>query len=72
MAPKDGSESPKARFWRTLNVWAEPEIFEGNPVRQLVVPAGEFATISGEVDGLQIENNLLLKLLPQAHNFYSD
>lgn len=57
MTAKDGSGGSKPRLWRSPNVWADSDTFEGNPVRQLIVPAAEFATVSGEADELEVENS---------------
>lgn len=45
------------RGWRSGNVWAQPQDFENNPVRQLLVPAGTFTTVSGSAGRLEVSNN---------------
>ena len=42
--------------WHCTNVWAKPEQFEGNVVRQLIVPAGRFTHVHGIEGALEISN----------------
>lgn len=43
--------------WRCVNVWAHTDTFEGNPVKQLLVPASVFDVVSGKVGALEVQNN---------------
>ncbi|MEO6087304.1 MAG: hypothetical protein ABIQ18_29745, partial [Umezawaea sp.] len=47
----------KAGGWRCINVWARPDVFQGNPVKQLMIPASVFNVVSGETDALEVRNN---------------
>lgn len=51
--------SSEAKFngWRCENVWARTDIFERNPVKQLMVPSSVFTVVSGEVGTLEVRNN---------------
>lgn len=49
--------SRKAGGWRCANVWARTDAFEGNSVKQLMVPASMFTVVSGEVGALEVRNN---------------
>ena len=42
---------------RSGNVWAHPGMFDGKPVRQLVVPAGVLYAVSGEGGPLEVRNS---------------
>lgn len=42
--------------WQCTNVWAKPEQFEGNVVRQLQVPAGRFTHVGGSEQALEVTN----------------
>jgi superfamily II DNA or RNA helicase len=42
--------------WHSSNVWADHAAFEGNPVRQLLVPESDFGVISGNDGGLTVSN----------------
>jgi len=44
------------RVWKSPNVWASTVKVEGNPVRQLLVPASAFQTVSGTGSDLFVEN----------------
>lgn len=46
-----------ARGWSSANVWARTDTFEGNPVKQLLVPASSFVSVSGEPGNLVVANN---------------
>lgn len=43
--------------WRCANVWAHTDTFEGNAVKQLLVPSSVFSAVSGDIGALQIHNN---------------
>ncbi|MFC7708659.1 DEAD/DEAH box helicase [Micromonospora lupini] len=43
--------------WRTPNVWARTETFDGNPIKQLLVPASAFHAVSGSDGALEVVNN---------------
>ena len=43
--------------WHSGNVWARPESFGANPVRQLAVPSSVFPAVSGISGALEIVNN---------------
>ena len=57
MKPSSAKPRQTTTGWRSPNVWATPESFEGNSVKQLVVPAGIFSYVQGVVDQLQLRNN---------------
>jgi superfamily II DNA or RNA helicase len=42
--------------WRSSNVWAKSDKFEGNAVKQLLVPASSFDTVKGNGDQLLVQN----------------
>ncbi|RKO21849.1 DEAD/DEAH box helicase [Pseudarthrobacter phenanthrenivorans] len=42
--------------WQCTNVWAKPEQFDGNVVRQLIVPEGRFTHVQGIMGSLEISN----------------
>ena len=44
----DSAANAPQTGWRCGNVWARTDMFEANPVRQLVVPSAVFPVISGE------------------------
>lgn len=46
-----------ARGWRSANVWAHTDTFDGNPVKQLLVPASVFAVVAGRAGELEVGNN---------------
>ena len=53
-------EGARARIsggWLSGNLWARTEVFEGNAVKQLLVPTSIFTTVSGTAESLQIQNN---------------
>lgn len=51
------TDGRKPTGWRSANVWAPPEDFECNSVKQLLVPAGVFAQVHGADGQLQVRNN---------------
>src|SRR5437016_1059618 len=53
----DSGKRLASASWRCPNVWAAPEAFSGNEVRQLVVPASEFREVVVSNTGLRICNN---------------
>ena len=57
MAPETALGKQSGGGWRCSNVWARQMAVEGNPVRQLVVPASTFGCVSGDVGALSVQNN---------------
>ena len=57
MASDDHGVRPRPSGWRCANVWAHTDIFEGNPVKQLLVPASTFTVVSGGSDALDVQNS---------------
>ncbi len=47
----------KSIGWHYGHIWARSDTYEGNPVNQLLVPAGVFTSVSGEVGALKVCNN---------------
>ncbi|WAH97526.1 DEAD/DEAH box helicase [Arthrobacter sp. MMS18-M83] len=43
--------------WRNPKVWATPEAFDGNFVKQLLIPAGLFTQVHGVEGDLRVQNN---------------
>ena len=57
MESRPGLRESARRGWSAPNVWARTEIFEGNQVRQLLVPASTFERTS-DVDGrMSVQNS---------------
>lgn len=52
MKPTSAEPRQTTTGWRSPNVWATPESFEGNSVKQLLVPAGIFSYVHGVLDEL--------------------
>lgn len=50
-----GQNRPSA--WRSANVWALADTFEGNAVKQLLVPASPFDLVHGESGQFEVRNN---------------
>lgn len=57
MSDADTSDRRGASGWRSVNIWAHAETFEGCPVKQLIVPSSMFTHVSGDAGVLQIRNN---------------
>jgi superfamily II DNA or RNA helicase len=57
MSESGTGDVAKAPVWRCGNVWATTQMFEANPVKQLIVPSSEFSIISGESDAMELSNN---------------
>lgn len=57
MSELEASNPARGAGWRSANVWARTETYESNPVKQLVVPASTFQSVSGQSDALDIRNN---------------
>lgn len=53
----DSADSPQAVGWRCASLWTHTDVFEGNPVKQLLVPASVFSLVSGKVGALEVRNN---------------
>jgi superfamily II DNA or RNA helicase len=51
----EGSKSSTG--WNYGDIWAREEQFEGNQVRQLLVPSGVFDTVHGTGQGLEVRNH---------------
>ncbi|WP_437773473.1 DEAD/DEAH box helicase [Arthrobacter sp. KNU40] len=51
-----GSEYEDAKAWRSRDLWSRPLVADGNVARQLMVPAAEFATVSGVEGAMQVSN----------------
>jgi|SRR5450755_244485 hypothetical protein len=47
----------KTAGWQCGNVWARPEMFGANPVKQLIVPSSVFSAVSGRNGALEVANN---------------
>jgi len=47
----------KTPGWQCGNVWARPEMFGANPVKQLIVPSSMFSAVSGRNGALEVANN---------------
>jgi len=47
----------RAHGWHSSNVWAHSDTFDGNSVKQLLVPASFFTLVSGESGTLEVRNN---------------
>jgi superfamily II DNA or RNA helicase len=56
MKSDEDKNPPKEQGWRCTNVWAKTEAFEGNSVKQLLIPAGVFARVDGAEGALQVKN----------------
>jgi superfamily II DNA or RNA helicase len=50
------ADSTTPKGWTSPNVWAEQAGFEGNPVKQLLVPTSMFASLGGPEDHLSVSN----------------
>src|SRR4051794_16517314 len=57
MTSREAPDDAAARGWRSANLWAHTATFEENPVKQLLIPASVFTTVSGESAALSISNN---------------
>ena len=57
MGDSDSADTAPTSGWRSGNVWARPDVFGSNPVRQLLVPAGVVHAIVGENGALEVRNN---------------
>lgn len=57
MASDEHAVGRRQSGWRCSNVWARADLFEDNPVKQLLVPASTFAVVSGEPGALEIQNS---------------
>lgn len=55
----EGADEPTeaAPTWRSPGVWAKPDGFEGNPVRQLIVPASAFKLAADRQGQLEVRNS---------------
>lgn len=47
----------RIRGWRNPSVWARPEAFDENTVKQLLIPSGVFTHVHGVEGDLRIQNN---------------
>ncbi|MGX9901305.1 DEAD/DEAH box helicase [Arthrobacter sp. SA17] len=56
MLPAKDTGKSIQRSWHCTNVWAKPEQFEGNVVKQLMVPASRFTQVDGVEGALKICN----------------
>lgn len=56
MLPAKDSDKSIQPSWHCTNVWAKPEQFEGNVVKQLMVPASRFTQVDGVEGALKICN----------------
>jgi superfamily II DNA or RNA helicase len=57
MSESGPADVAKASGWQSGNIWAHPEIFTGNSVRQLAVPSSVFPSVSGISGALEVVNN---------------
>ena len=57
MGDSDSADTAPTSGRRSGNVWARPDVFGSNPVRQLLVPAGVVHAIVGENGALEVRNN---------------
>lgn len=54
MTSKNGNNSGSG--WRCPRVWAKPELFEGNAVKQLLIPDGVFSSVYGVAGAMEVRN----------------
>src|SRR6266545_3428896 len=57
MTALDASDGRRATVWSSPNIWARPDAFDGNLVRQLLVPASTFPHVSGDEGALRVGNS---------------
>lgn len=56
MTKLNPSSDPESTGWLCDEVWSHTESYEDNQVRQLLIPASAFVTLSGTVEALQVCN----------------
>ena len=57
MDAETDADREEVRGWKSPNVWAAQDVFEANPVKQLLVPASIFPSISESSTGLCLTNS---------------
>jgi hypothetical protein len=57
MERSDNADRSHPSGWRSGNVWARADLFDDNPVKQLLVPASTFSVVSGKPGALEVQNS---------------